>query len=274
MFFSRKKKLLQDRSAGLVFQWRSGNTGNRGGMFLAFVISALFFIVIFASFNVMVKSNAPPPRYTANLTLLGNVNENMTWWIEKNSPYQSRWYDDLNYLGEKSVSEKLDSLIGRQSESPMNWRKMEQVEVLPSIPSVYAKGEVELPRLSRLFDDLRDSSEGAEVAPVLNKSVVALEIRSLEAVGEARLPEVTTFIAHLLNSGEKLGETLSYIVYLSPSGKVINATPLKWTDGEVWKELENWVNVLQFKPSDEGIEILLMEVDVRLVLTDLEGVKP
>ncbi len=272
MFISRKKKLLKDRDAGLVFQWRGGNTGNRGGMTTALVLSGLFFIVIFASFNVLVKSKQPPPRYTANITLLGNVGENMTWWVEKNSPYQRNWYENLEELGEESVGEKLSQLIDAQSTPQLSWRTSVQKDSEPKILSVYAKGEVELPSLSRLLIDREDGTEDASRS-VLDSAQVELNVRSVDSTKGARLPKVNGYKARLMNSSDRLGETFSYMVTLSSAGDVINVTPLKWADDEVWKELENWLNALKFKPSNLDGEMILLEVDVRPLMKTLEVIK-
>lgn len=277
MFFSRKKKLLQDRNAGLVFQWRGGNAGNKGGMSMAFLLAGLIFAVIFASFSIIAKSKQPAPRYTANVTLLGEVDEKMTWWIEKNSPYQSHWYEEVDDLGEDSVADKLSALLDSQSEPSLGWRKMNPSPSKPEIPSFYSNYEVELPQLSRL---IVPEDEEMKSAKTLDPNWVVLKVRSLDANHKARIPDEMTFKAKLNKSNDRLGETLSFMVTLNASGDVLNAIPVEWSDEEMWKDLENWVNGLHFKPTskkdnpDGMVQTILIEVNVEAVLLEAKEEKP
>jgi len=108
MFFS-KKKIQRDRAAGLVFRWRGGHATNRGGGTLALCLTAAIFAGGFLLLNVSATPGTVPSRYRASVIQLVNIDDRLSWWIERNSPSMPQWSVESD---EESVRRVDDLLLG------------------------------------------------------------------------------------------------------------------------------------------------------------------
>ena len=101
MLFTKKKKLQRDRDAGLVFRWRGGYRSNIGGSTIAFLLTSMLFAGAFLLLNIYLKSSAVPSKYRASMVQLGQVDSQLEWWMERNSPGLPMWESNGD---EKSVT--------------------------------------------------------------------------------------------------------------------------------------------------------------------------
>lgn len=260
MWFSRKKKLQRDRDAGLVFRWRGGYAGNRGGMTLAVLLAGGFFVLASIAVNIRVKPEMAPLRHQPSITNLENIDEGLEWWLEKNTPFLDSWYSHQDELGEGLVQMKLQETIAKENEKNVDWRKVELDKVLPETPSVFAKGEVNLPSVKRHVGE--SGNPTSEDVPAYQTQ---LEISSPNKGMEARFPETRAFDVELDKAEDWLGETLRYTVYVNAKGEVTSCLPIEWSNDKGGKQFENWINTLRFKPSKVGQEALVLEVTVRQI---------
>ena len=237
MLFSRQKKLKRDREAGLVFCWRGGQGGNRGGLLFALLtasgIFALAFWVISLSFNIP----KPESRKFAKILLLDGVSTEMALWVDQNTPFPSRWDPQSDIVHQKRVSDSLNGVFQQITEPRSAWREMPKLEGSVFTPKLVKRGGVQLGTLPKV----EDISKGRGVFEL----IVNLDVDG--ALGK-RLPEQVSGIEMKVPMQE-YGSSLRLILTVDEEGRVIYCLPVEWQASDYAKNIENWVRTQRFKPA-------------------------
>lgn len=242
MIFSRSKKLTRDREAGLVFRWRGGLDGNRGGMTLALLITAGLFTMAFVGLNVKVRKVKPPQRRVAKIMMVPENDERMSLWVDIKSPFPARW-DPLNDAVHHSrVESELANAMAKASMRDIEWRALPEGQNHIETPELFHQMELVLPELSRV------------VRPVQPETPVMLEIR-MGGLGELskRRPDLPLNFKGEIPAAE-FGKQFRWFITLNKRGEVVYLAPVEPLTGEFPAELEAWLRGLQFKPSDKDSE--------------------
>lgn len=258
MLFSRQKKLQRDRDAGLVFCWRGGQGGNRGGMILSVLIASCLFALAFWGVSLDFKTTQPESRKYAKILLLDQFSTEMALWVDQNSPFTSRWDPQLDSSHQARVDGELEVLFQQMTIPPSPWLEMPNVALPLSSPRLIEHGTAEL---------------GYLPVPLPNKYKKGeLElVVSLNALGglEKREPKEVTPIEMVIPE-QAYGSNLRFVVTLDSAGNVVFAAPVEWLKGEYEKDLENWLRVQQFGSSQStGLEV--GEVTIRVEVKNHAG---
>ena len=250
MIFSQKKRLLKDREAGLVFCWRGGQDGNRGGMLLALLLASGLFGLAFWGIGLDLKGAKPESRKAAKILLLDSISPEMALWIDQHSPFPSRWDPQLDVEHEERVTGALGALYQEVSVPVVPWREM----------PVMAESEVERPRLVEAGEV--ELGELPKV-PAVGERAAVVELRVLlrgEGSLARRAPkELEPFVREIPK--QWYGAVLRFAVVLDEGGGVFSCAPVEWEDTDFGKDLENWVRVQSFVPAG-GVGLEVGEVSV------------
>ena len=147
MLFSRHKKTQRDRDAGLVFCWRAGYGGNRGGMLIALLMAVGFFAFAFWGVSISLEKSLPESRKYAKIMLLDSATLDMALWIDQNSPFPERWDPQWDEGHQSRVQQALDTVFREMSAPPSPWRSMPKMGEMISSLKIIERGEVVLGEL-------------------------------------------------------------------------------------------------------------------------------
>lgn len=239
MLFSRQKKLQRDRDAGLVFCWRGGQGGNRGGLLIAIALTTGVFVAAFLGLSLSFKRVKSEPKQSAKILLLTDIPSEMALWIDQNSPFPSRWDPLVDGSHQLRVDEALIEVFRDVSQPTIPWREMPEVEEQVFTPRLLETGVVQLGHLP--------------AAPPVNKVVGVYElVVSLDAYGsfEERLPERLSDV-DIRVPMQEYGSNLRFAVTLNSGGDVTYCAPVEWEGSSYAKEIENWVRLQRFKSSSD-----------------------
>lgn len=258
IFFSRKKKIQRDRNAGLVFRWRGGYSGNTGGLTFAIIMATSVFALAFLGIKVYVNSTAVPSRYRAEVILVDDVDPNLRWMLERNSPFFCAWEADQAELASGSIQSKMYAAIDSNRKRKINWRSAVITEPAPSSPSVYPLGRVVMPSVAR------HEVKSSDLEP--QKLIWNYVLSSEDKASQAILPVKKNYALNIRPLKSYLGRTLQFTVHIDASGKVISALPLEWNTDDEMKLVENWVKTLQFQPvksTSARVRSLVLDVSIQ-----------
>ena len=253
MLFSRQKKLQRDRDAGLVFCWRGGQGGNRGGMVFSLLMTSSIFALAFWGVSLDFPSTKPESRKFAKILLLDDFSTEMALWVDRNSPFPSRWDPLVDSPHRERVNDELNLLFQQMTIPPSPWFEMPQVPLPLSVPRLLEYGVVELGSLPKPQLDLG------------KKGVLELVV-SLKALGhlEKRTPKNVLPIDVVIPR-QAYGSNLRFVVTFDPQGKVVFIVPSEWREGEYEREVESWLKLQQFAPSDAaGLDVGEVNVEVEV----------
>ncbi|MGJ8655616.1 MAG: hypothetical protein ACSHX6_04125 [Akkermansiaceae bacterium] len=248
MLFSKEKRLQRDRNAGLVFRWRGGYGLNRGGSTIAFVMTSMIFAAGFVMLNVYAKPNTVPSRYRATMIQLGEMDDDLTWWVEKNSPNLPLWSGNDDEPSDARVSELLREEIYDAHGGTYRYEDVEMQQIEVANEEVYSLRTRSLPSLRRFSVDQGDGVE------VMGWKLLVTG----EAGLEERLPAD-------LDYGDEIpanwrGNSARFIVAVDAGGKVLSVNPSEWTEDEVVRGFEDWIQAISFKPvkgeGEEAVQIV------------------
>lgn len=242
MLFSNNKKLQRDRNAGLVFRWRGSYSVNRGGSTMAFIVTSMVFAAGFIMLNVYAKPNTVPSRYRASMIQLGNMDDDLTWWIERNSPN----LPDIEEYGDDESDRRVNAFLMEDlkeaNSGAYQYADVEMQEIEIAHEEVYSLNSRGLPPLSRLMthDD--------------NKEVVVPEVSwelkiSVNDALAKRLPDGLVYGDWI--SEKWRGRSVRLIIVVDASGKVLTVNPTEWNESKTVREFENWVYTIKFKPAED-----------------------
>lgn len=91
--FWRHRKVLRDRAAGMVFDWRRGH-GSSYRLLIAILVSASFWGSILAYVNVREEARPDPPDQQIDLTVVDLDADQNRWLaevIDRETLFQQRW---------------------------------------------------------------------------------------------------------------------------------------------------------------------------------------
>lgn len=255
ILFSRKKKIQLDRNAGLVFCWRGCSTGNTGGLTLAIVLATSIFALGVLGIKVYVSSESPPSRYRAEIIQVSQIDPNLRWLLERNSPHLNPWYSNQNELGLLDICDKMYDAIDASRDDEIRWNSVLFDDYKLVTTRIFEQGEVVLPNLARY------------ILPVVTETPAEIEwvfsLSSLDQKMLLRFPDQMEYPTDNIKLAKYQGRTLNFTVNIDAGGSVVSCLLLDWiTEPEV-KIVENWVNTLQFKKAkdgDEKIETLIVSV--------------
>jgi hypothetical protein len=246
MLFSKKKKIQRDRNAGLVFRWRGGYATNRGGSTIAFLITSIVFAGGFIMFNVYAKPNTVPSRYRASMIQLGKMDDDLTWWVERNSPNLPVWSLNGDEESEARVDSGLMENIREANSGAYLYQDVELEQIEIDDERIYALNNKWLPSLKRF--------EAAEVDPVVAAPEVTWQLKvNVSETLAARLPDARDTLEYRNWIPERWrGRSVRLIVVVDAEGKVLSVNPSEWNESKTVKEFGNWLYTFQFKPAGRG----------------------
>lgn len=258
MLFSRQKRLQRDRDAGLVFCWRGGQGGNRGGMFFSVVIASLLFTIAFWGLSLSFDKSKPEPRKVAKILLLDKMTTGMALWIDQNSPFPSRWDPKDDVAHSMRVKSSLEGVYQAITEPPSPWREMPDVVTELDAPNLVQRGVVELGSLPK------------PLVSAHQPSVLELVV-SLDAIGDLakRTPDTVSAI-NVTIPKQEYGSGLRFIVTLNSKGRVVFCAPVEWQASDYAMNIENWVRSQKFK-SSKSKDLEVGEVFVRVEVKNHAG---
>lgn len=238
MLFSKNKKLQGDRDAGLVFRWRGGYRSNRGGATIAFFLTSMIFVGGFVMLSVYTKPNTIPNRYRARMIQLGEVDDDLIWRIEKNSPSLPGLLGDEDERSEIRVDNLFKEEINETQISRYLYEDVEMKEIEIDSGEVYLLRTQSMPSLGRLVD--HDYIQEGSDEQVKWRVVV-----TADSVLKARLPDDLEYYDRVPE--EWHGLSVRLIVAVDDEGKVFSVNSVDWSEGGEAKILENWVYTIPFK---------------------------
>lgn len=252
MLFSYKKRIQRDRDAGLVFCWRAGQEGNRGGMLIAVLMASGLFALAFWGISLDLKASKPESRQAAKILLLDTISPEMALWIDQHSPFPSRWDPQFDDAHAARVQSDLAGLYQEISVPPSPWREMPDVgEEEVASPRLIIDGEVDL-------GGLPDVKEREKKPVVLELTLTITAFGELEN----RIPrELVPFSMKIPQ--QAYGSTQRFALTLREDGNVVTCTPLEWSNDDFSMELENWVRLQSYLPA-KGEGLVLGEVSVNV----------
>ncbi len=242
MFFSNNKKLQRDRNAGLVFRWRGGYALNRVGSSIAFIITSLLFAGGFIVLNVYAKPNTVPNRYRASMIQLGAMDDDLTWWIERNSPNLPEWKENTDEQSVHRVNTLLMEDIKNANNEAYQYADVEMQQIEINQEEIYSLSSRGLPPVERF--KIPDQ-ENAMLTQEVNWE---LKIQ-IDGPLAARLPEGLKYEDWI--SDKWRGKNVRLILAVDAGGKVISVNPADWNESKTVREFENWAYTINFKPADD-----------------------
>ncbi|MFT5905693.1 MAG: hypothetical protein ACI9E1_001293 [Cryomorphaceae bacterium] len=242
MLFSKNKKLQRDRNAGLVFRWRGGFAYNRGGSTIAFLVTSLMFAGGFIMLNVYAKPSTVPSRYRASMIQLGMMDDDLTWWLEKNSPNLPIWSENRDEQSALRVNAQLMEELREANSGAYLYEDVEMQQIEIDDEEIYALNNRWLPSLKRL----KANEDGPIVA--VADAVWKLKVNASKML-KPRLPDELEYVNWIPEKWR--GRSVRLIIAVDARGKVLSVNPAEWTEDRTVKEFENWVHTLLFKPADK-----------------------
>ena len=258
MLFSRQKKLQRDRDAGLVFCWRGGQGGNRGGMILSVLIASSMFALAFWGISLDFTAAKPELRKYAKILLVDQFSTKMTLWVDQNSPFPSRWDPLLDTGHQERVNDELNELFQQMTVPPSPWIDMPEVALPLSVPRLTEYGKVELGKLPKPLQNKQ------------KKGVLELDVflDTHGGIGKRKPEELLPI--NVVIPEHAYGSIMRFVVTLDAKGKVLFIAPAEWRDGKYEKNIENWLRMQQFVPSkSKSLEV--GEVTVRVEVKNHAG---
>lgn len=265
MFFSRKKKLLKDREAGLIFNWRQSR-GYQLGKISSLIMSALIFV--FALYALKVKTVQPSVELKREgvVTMVDPEdprNQGLMMHISRNSPFPPRWDPAHDVTHADRVNQKLDDLLGAKSTYDPKLLPMQEEQARDLDVSVIGP---DLPEwVAAASDEGGASLKGAAHADMLNLSV---SMRS-EGAWAKRIEQSSYVLPHGFLSEESYGQSYEFIVALNSHGSVLSCLPviggsmdaLKASESQ--KQLASWFSQQAFLPADDSaVTVGVVELEV------------
>jgi hypothetical protein len=242
MLFSSNKKLQRDRNAGLVFRWRGGYSLNRGGLTIAFILTAMVFSAGFIMLNVYAKPNTVPSRYRASMIQLGNVDDDLTWWIERNSPSLPVMDEYGDNDSDQSVNALLMEDLKEAKSGAYQYADVEMKEIEINQEEAYSLDSRGLPPLSRLMTHGDDKEVSAPE--------VSWELKVSVNDGLAKRLPVGLVYGDWISEKWR-GRSVRLVIVVDARGKVLVVNPSEWNESKTVREFENWAYTIQFKPAED-----------------------
>lgn len=240
MLFSNSKKLQRDRNVGLVFRWRGGYSLNRGGSTIAFLLTSIVFAGAFVLLNVYAKPNTVPSRYRASLIQLGKMDDDLTWWVERNSPHLPAWEENSDEVSDQRVNALLMEDLKEANSGAYQYADVEIQQVEIGQDEIYSLTSEGLPPIDRF--EIPDQTKEAVVSEVSWK----LNISVNEPL-TARLPDDLEYQDWI--SEKWRGRSARLIIAVDARGKVLSVNSAEWSESKTVRELENWAYTIKFKPA-------------------------
>lgn len=250
MLFSHKKRIQRDRDAGLVFHWRGGVGENNGGLLMAIVCTLGLFGFAFWAVEYASRDATVDTVQTAEFMLIDDMTPEMALWSDQSSPFPPRWDPADDRSHDLRVSEGVHAVLASLALPEIKWHRMPEVSRPVTSPPLLEPGRLVLGPLPS------DSLESLTPAQVELSPTMA-------ASGDLkkRLPvKAVPFLKAI--AAESYGQRMSFLVALDASGKVVQCAPADWVEGELAKDLENWVRTQQYLPANEPIQ--MGEIKVRV----------
>lgn len=258
MLFSLQKKLQRDREAGLVFCWRGGQGGNRGGLLISVILALVLFATAFWGVSLSFEKAQTEPRQAAKIILLRDLSSEMALWVDQNSPLPSRWDPQNDVSHQQRVDAALKQVFQEMTRPASPW--------------------IEIPNLNKVIDAPRFIESRAVQLGNLPSAPPSVDVRSdfelvvaVDASGELeqRLPESYSDF-NIKIPMQEYGSDLRFAITLDSLGCVVYCAPVEWLTSEYSQNIENWLKVQKFKPKS-GLNLQVGEVTVRVEVKNNAG---
>lgn len=257
LFFSRRKKMIRDREAGMVFRWRGSRSGNTGGLTLAILLTTGVFALAFVGLNIRGDKKAPTTRRSAEIMLIEAGDPRLVQWLDGGSPFPARWDPELSKEHMGRVADVLEDNFAEVAARDFDWRELPDGLGGIETPAIYEAGQLIFPSLPEVAGV--DRAEGN----------VAFEVRGeVMGVGGDRMPDVWREFSRDIPA-EEYGKQWRWFVTLGANGEVEYCAPVEPFEGDFSSLLERWLRVQNFKVGEAGVTIeVLVEVVRREVADD------
>ena len=248
----RKRQVVRDRKAGMVFDWRRGH-GSTGRLFFSGIVTCLIFGVIFGYVQLRRPDKPVINEQMADVTLI-DVSEKSNRWlaevVEEESPFAHRW--------EVASSKSLEQEITRQLSvaSPRHYQPALRKIPIPEKPLTL----VNLPGLGAKRLPPPEEVERKEV--VLPVSRRALAVTPVSEAGDWR-GMIIDWEGEEKNLSE--GEVWTILLGLDWRGRVLNCSPLSGDEDEFGKEVFQRLRTTQYPAVKRNSAERWITIEVRLV---------
>ena len=266
MFFSRKKKLLRDRQAGLAFHWRGGQDFQSPKVISLIITSVVFAAALYA---VKITSIRPPviPLREGSVVMINHDDphsQKLIMQVEHLSPFVARWDPALSPSVLKRIKEKAKSFI--DPSTPYE---------APLMPLPH---EVEPDRLAALYDHNTElfifNDKKIQAAPSsqggASTDVSVSALFTLHGNIKGRLLQDSYVLPEFLITEDVYGQSFKFVLALDTKGHVYSCLPVTGSalasnkPTAYQKLIASWLKLQKFEPV-ESKELVVGELIVRIV---------
>ena len=248
----RKRRVIRDRKAGMVFDWRRGH-GSTGRLFFSGIVSCLIIGIIFGYVQFRHPEKPALREQVADVTFIDvseKFNRGLADIIDEESPFAHRW--------EVASSKSLEEEITRQlsTVSPRHYHP-----ALREIPVL--KKPLTLVSLPGLSPKNYPAPEEVERKPVkLPKSRWALSVQPVSGAGDWK-----GAIIDWDDSDENLSEGEVWIILLGLDwrGRVLNCSTLSGDGDEFTREVLGLLRAASYPALKRNDPERWITIEVRLV---------
>lgn len=272
MFFSRKKKLIKDREAGLTFNWR-GSRGYQWGKVMAFVISGGLFIFAVYALKIGGEQKSMSEKREAVVMVIDQLdpsNQALMMIVEQRSPFPPRWDPAYDVGVLKRVNEGLESMMGASSSY--------DTPLLPIPEESYADYSVSNVRADDglFYQEILQREVPEALAASGSRGGLLRNISILESSAlSSRLECLYHPLPDGLVSESSYGQSYEFIVGLDTKGEVFSCLPV--TGGAMdtikpsnsQRKLASWLRKQNYKAADD-ITVGMIELQIEAVREIIE----
>ncbi|MDA7882372.1 hypothetical protein N9A94_08720 [Akkermansiaceae bacterium] len=248
----RRRQVIRDRKAGMVFDWRRGH-GSTGRLFFATIVSFLIFGIILGYVQFRLPEQPVLKEQMADVTFV-DISEKSNRWLaevfEEESPFAHRW--------EVASSKSLEEEITRQlsTVSPRHYQPALREVPLPEKPLTL----VSLPGLGP--KNIPPPEEVERKAVILPVARWALSVKPVSESGGWK-----GAIIDWEESDKRLseGEVWTILLGLDWRGRVLNCSPLAGDEDEVGERVFKRLREARYPAIERHGAERWITIEVRLV---------
>lgn len=241
MIFFTNRKILKDRRAGLIFQWRGSDNNNTTGKIISLLITTSIVLALFFGFSIESDHFTPQKKANTKIQILTDLDKNVYWWAEKHSPTIFIW-DDI-VIGHQRAGHKMASHFNEQLHYTPQWKSLPPHEASPSLINVTASSN--LAPLDIHSIQLPKKTPNIPVQPN-----ITFALSSKDKHITKRLPQQLSQAPNFTDNSTWLDHQVRFSLILNQDGKVIQCSPLNWDQENEINDITQWLRCQKFTPAD------------------------
>jgi hypothetical protein len=172
---------------------------------------------------------------------LEEMDDELTWWVEKNSPNLPVWSGNSDTQSDLRVNAQLMEDLRETNSGAYQYEDVEMQKIEFDNKEIYTLNNRGLPPVNRL--EIGDNNPEV-TAP---EATWKLKVTVNDALA-ARLPDGLEYEKQI--SKRWRGRSVRLIIAVDARGKVLNVNPAEWTESKTVRQFENWVYTIPFKPAE------------------------